>query len=159
MVGNGVKLILCVALCLGVGVLGSLFSWGTNLHEWYAYLRKPSFNPPNWVFGPVWTLLYILMGVAAFLVWQKGIGRRDVRVALGLFALQLALNALWTPLFFGWHQIGAAFLEIVLLGLAILITLTAFHRVSLPAALCLVPYVGWVGFAAVLNGSLWYLNR
>jgi translocator protein len=158
MAGQVLKLVLCVGICLGVGVLGSLFSTGANLNEWYVQLNKPPFNPPNWVFGPVWTILYILMGVAAFLVWQRGLGRKDVRVGLWLFAAQLGLNALWTPLFFGYHQIGAAFVDLVLLWLAILAVITAFHRVSIPAAICLYPYLGWVSFAASLNGSLWRLN-
>jgi translocator protein len=158
MASQAIKLVLCVGLCLGVGVLGSLFSTGESLNDWYSQLHKPSFNPPNWVFAPVWTVLYILMGVAAFLVWRQGVDRRDVRVGLWLFAAQLGLNALWTPLFFGYHQIGAAFADLVLLWLAILAVITAFQRVSTPAAVCLYPYLGWVSFAASLNGSLWRLN-
>ena len=147
-----------VLVCLGVGALGSLLSVGKNLSDWYAALNKPWFNPPNWVFAPVWTTLYVLMGVAVFLVWRKGWEHRSVRIGLVLFAVQLALNALWTPLFFGCHWIGAALIDIVLLWPAILATIAAFHRVSLLAAVCLYPYLVWVSFAAVLNFRLWQLN-
>ena len=158
MLGDKVKLLLCVLTCLGAGVLGSLFSVGQNLNDWYGRLNKPAFNPPNWVFAPVWTALYVLMGVAAFLVWRMGLGNRTVRIALVLFGLQLGLNALWTPLFFGLHWIGWALVEIVALWLVIVATVVAFHRVSLPAAICLYPYLAWVSFASVLNYSLWQLN-
>jgi translocator protein len=159
MVGNMVRLVVSILICLAAGASGAIFTTGKGLDDWYGQLNKPWFNPPNWVFGPVWIVLYILMGVAAFLAWQKGSDRRLVRIALALFVLQLVLNALWTPLFFGWHWIGMALVEIVVLWLAILATIAAFHRVSLPAALCLYPYIGWVSFAAFLNGSLWWLNR
>lgn len=156
---NLIKLVVCVGGCLAAGGLGVAFVGGRNLDEWYAGLHKPWFNPPSWVFGPVWTVLYVLMGVAAFLVWRRGTGRRAVRIALGLFVLQLVLNALWTPLFFGRHRIGGALVDIVLLWPAILATIVAFGRVSSVAALCLFPYIAWVSFAVVLNASLWWLNR
>jgi benzodiazapine receptor len=136
MLKDFVKLAVCVAVCLAAGGLGVAFVGG-GPDEWYGRLNKPWFNPPSWVFGPVWTVLYVLMGVAAFLVWRQGAGRGLVQIALGLFALQLVLNALWTPLFFGWHWIGGALVDIVLLWLAILATIVAFGRVSRPAALCL----------------------
>jgi benzodiazapine receptor len=156
--GRTLQLLVPVLVCLGVGALGSLFSMDNNLHNWYATLNKPWFNPPNWVFAPVWTTLYILMGVAAFLVWQKRLGHRSVRIGLVLFVVQLALNGLWTPLFFGCHWIGTALIDIVLLWVAILAVIVAFHRVSLPAAICLYPYLAWVSFASVLNFRLWQLN-
>jgi translocator protein len=159
MFANAVKLVVCIAVCLAAGGLGVAFVGGRNLSQWYAGLNKPWFNPPSWVFGPVWTALYVLMGVAAFLAWHRGLGQRPVQIALALFALQLVLNALWTPLFFGWHRIGAALADIVLLWLVIFATIVAFRRVSNPAALCLYPYLAWVTFAAVLNASLWWLNR
>lgn len=139
--------------CFGAASLGALFMPG----EWYASLRKPSWNPPGWIFGPVWTALYTLMAVAAWLVWQQG-GFNTHRRALTLFAVQLALNAAWTPLFFGLHWPGVAFAEIVLLWLAIAATLTAFHRINAPAAWLLAPYLAWVSFAAALNLALWRLN-
>ena len=124
---------------------------------WYASLHKPSWNPPGWVFGPVWTLIYIMMAVAAWLVWRRG-GLRVNRGPLSLFMVQLALNAVWTPLFFGLHQPGWAFVDIVLLWLAIATTITAFRRVHRGAAWLLVPYLAWVSFASVLNYTLWRMN-
>jgi tryptophan-rich sensory protein len=125
--------------------------------EWYADLNKPAWNPPGWIFGPVWTALYAMMAVAAWLVWQQG-GFVVQRRPLGMFLAQLALNALWTPLFFGLRHPGLAFAEIILLWLAILATLLAFRPVSRTAAWLLVPYLAWVSFAAVLNGTIWRLN-
>ena len=125
--------------------------------DWHAALAKPSWNPPGWLFGPVWSALYAMMAVAAWLVWKRG-GVASQRKALGLFLVQLLLNAAWTPLFFGLHQTGIAFAEILLLWLAIAATLIAFRRVSRPAAWLLAPYLAWVGFAAALNGTLWRMN-
>lgn len=142
-----------LALCFGAASLGAFFMPG----EWYATLKKPSWNPPGWIFGPVWSALYVLMAVAAWLVWQRG-GFAAQRRPLALFLVQLALNAAWTPLFFGLHWPGLAFAEIVLLWLAIAATLAAFRPVSRTAAWLLVPYLAWVSFAAVLNFTLWRLN-
>jgi tryptophan-rich sensory protein len=122
--------------------------------EWYASLRKPSWNPPSWVFGPVWTALYLMMATAAWMVWKRGGSRR----ALICYGVQLALNAAWTPLFFGLRMPGVAFVEILLLLAAIVVTAREFARVSLPAALLLVPYICWVAFASFLNFTLWRLN-
>ncbi len=121
---------------------------------WYAALTKPAWNPPAWIFGPAWTLLYTLMAVAAWLVWQRDGWRRP----LLLYGIQLALNAAWTPIFFGAHELGWALVEIVLLWAAILLTLLAFHRVSRTAGLLFVPYLAWVTFATILNFTLWRLN-
>jgi translocator protein len=140
-------------LCFSASAVGVLFMPG----EWYSALNKPAWNPPGWIFGPVWTGLYAMMAVAAWLVWQRG-GFAVQRRPLGLFLAQLALNALWTPLFFGLRQPGVAFAVILLLWLAILATLLAFRPVSRAAAWLLVPYLAWVSFAAVLNGTLWRLN-
>jgi len=142
-----------LAVCFAAASLGALFMPG----EWYASLRKPSWNPPGWVFGPVWSVLYTLMAVAAWLVWKQG-GFAMQRRPLVLFLVQLVLNAAWSPLFFGLHWPGVAFAEILLLWLAIAATMRAFHPVSRPAAWLLLPYLAWVGFAAVLNGVLWRLN-
>ena len=117
------------------------------------------FNPPAWVFGPVWTLLYVMMGVAAFLVWQRGWSAAGVKIALAFFVLQLALNGLWSVLFFGLQSPGLALIEIVLLWLAIAVTTVLFWRVTPPAGLILLPYWAWVSFATILNGSIWMLNR
>jgi translocator protein len=140
-------------LCLAAASLGAVFMPG----EWYAALKKPSWNPPAWVFGPVWSALYTMMAVAAWLVWKTG-GFAARRRPLGLFLVQLVLNAAWTPLFFGLHRPGVAFAEIILLWLAIAATLMAFRPVSSAAAWLLAPYLAWVGFAAALNGTLWRLN-
>ena len=121
---------------------------------WYDTLHKPTFNPPAWLFGPVWILLYTLMAVAAWLIWK----RSGWRLPLVLYFIQLALNALWTPLFFGAHQLGPALLEIGLLWVAILLTTLQFLRFSKAAAWLMTPYLAWVGFASFLNFTLWSLN-
>jgi translocator protein len=133
--------------------MGALFPPG----EWYAALAKPSWNPPCWIFGPVWSALYLMMAVAAWLVWKRG-GFAGQRRPLALFITQLTLNAAWTPLFFGLHRPGLAFAEILLLWLAILATLVSFLRVNKLAGWLLAPYLAWVTFASVLNFTLWRLN-
>lgn len=125
--------------------------------DWYASLQKPAWNPPSWLFGPVWTLLYLMMAVAAWRVWRRGGFGRHLR-PLGWHLLQLGLNALWTPLFFGLHQMGWAFLCIVLLWLAIAATMKAYAAADRLAALLLAPYLAWVTFASILNFALWRLN-
>ena len=148
-----IGLIFWIGVSLAAGWVGSNFLPG----DWYAALEKPSWNPPNSVFAPVWTTLYVLMGVAAWLVWRRvGVSRR--RAALGLFLFQLVLNALWSYLFFGVRSPGFALVEIVFLWGAIVATTIAFWRVSRPAGLLLMPYLAWVGFAAALNLQLWRLN-
>ena len=154
MTRQAVGLVLWLVVSLSAGWVGSRFVPG----EWYAGLDKPSWNPPSSVFAPVWSTLYVLMGIAAWLVWRKA-GFAGARVALGLFALQLVLNGLWSYLFFGAHQPGVALVEIVVLWLAILATTAGFWRVSVPAGMLLLPYLAWVGFAAALNFQLWRLNR
>ncbi|MCA8914930.1 MAG: tryptophan-rich sensory protein [Planctomycetes bacterium] len=134
--------------------LGGIFA---GPGDWYDSLRKPAFNPPGWVFGPVWTLLYAMMGTSAWLVWRRG-GFKHAGTALGLFILQLVLNAAWTPLFFGLKAPGVALVVIIALWLAILATAIAFMGRSRLAALLLLPYLLWVSYATLLNGSLWYLN-
>jgi benzodiazapine receptor len=151
---RGLGLVGWLVLCFGAAAFGSLFLPG----EWYAQLRKPAWNPPNWIFGPVWTTLYTMMAVAAWLVWSRG-GFAAQRLALGLFLLQLVLNAAWSALFFGLHNPGLAFGEIVLLWLAISGTLLAFRQAHPIAAALLLPYLAWVTFAAILNFTLWQLNR
>ena len=146
-------LILWILVSMTAGVIGSRFAPG----EWYAALAKPAWNPPAWVFGPVWSLLYLSMGFASWLVWRRE-GFQGARIALALFFVQLVLNALWSILFFGMHRPGIAFAEIVVLWLAILATTIAFARRSRTAGLLLLPYLAWVAFAAVLNWELWRLN-
>jgi len=152
------KLILCVAACLAAGAIGSIFTQQA-IPTWYATLEKPAFNPPNWVFMPVWTLLYVMMGVAAFLVWRKGLESKQVRIALIVFLVQLVLNALWSVAFFGLESPLCGLIVIVALWVAILFTVLKFYRISLTASVLLWPYLLWVSFAAVLNSSIWLLNR
>lgn len=149
--------VLWIGLCEGAGILGSLFT-SPAIPEWYAGLAKPDFTPPPWVFGPVWTTLFLLMGIAAFFVWRQGAARAEVRFALSVFAGQLALNVLWSVLFFGMRDPGLALAEIVCLWLAIAVTLFLFTRISRIAGWLLAPYLFWVGFAAALNHAIWMLN-
>ena len=138
------------------GGLGAIFTAGT-IENWYAALTKPSFNPPNWIFGPVWTMLYTFMGIAAAMIYT----RRDHplrRRALTAYGVQLALNGLWTPLFFGANALGVALAEIIVLWFAILATIVLFWRIDRRASALLWPYLAWVSFATALNYGLWALN-
>lgn len=153
-----VKLFLSIALPLLVGFTSGYFTV-TGVESWYSTIQKPSWNPPNWVFGPVWTTLYVMMGIALYLVWRGEPGGRDKKRALCLFAAQLTLNFFWSFIFFYLQEPGWAFAEIVLLWLLILATIFSFARVSRPAAWLLVPYISWVSFAAILNYAIWQLNR
>lgn len=150
---SAVALIFWLVVSMAAGWVGSRFVPG----EWYAALVKPSWNPPSWVFGPVWSTLYILMGVSAWLVWRKA-GFAGASVVLGLFVFQLVLNALWSYLFFGAHRPDLAFADIIALWLVILATTIGFWRVTVLAGVLLLPYLCWVGFAAALNLQLWRLN-
>jgi tryptophan-rich sensory protein len=140
-----------------VGIVGALTTV-TGEGSWYQGLEKPPFNPPGWVFGPVWTVLYALMGLAAFRVWREGTERRDVRTALGLFVAQLVLNGVWTPVFFGAESIVGGAVVIVALLVLLALTVRAFFRISRAAGWLLVPYLLWVAFATALNLSIWVLN-
>ena len=154
---QAVALIIAVALPLLVGALGSIVTFRA-VGDWYPRLVQPSFAPPAWVFGPVWTMLYVMMGVASWLVWRHGTGQPEVRMALILYAVQLAFNLGWSWLFFGMHRPFLALLEIVVLLVLIGVTALHFAALSRTAALLMIPYLGWVGFATVLNGALWWLN-
>lgn len=142
-----------LALCFAASGTAFFVSRG----GWYAGLHKPSWNPPAWVFGPVWTLLYVMMAVAAWLVWREGGWKQQWR-ALALFILQWLLNAMWTPLFFGMHRPGLAFAELIALWLVLVATLMSFWRVRNLAGVLLMPYLAWASFAAVLNFNIWRLN-
>ena len=146
-------LVVFLIMCFAVASIGAAFPPG----QWYAELAKPSFNPPAWVFAPVWTLLYVLMAVAAWRVWCDG-SWHEHRVALSLFVLQLGLNGLWSPLFFGLNKLGLALADLILLWLVLLATIVRFRRTSTLAAALLLPYLAWVSFAGVLNYSLMRLN-
>jgi tryptophan-rich sensory protein len=153
-----IRLVVSLALPFLAGMIGSLFTMPSIL-TWYAGLHKPFFNPPNWIFGPVWTILYVMMGIAVFLIWEKRRAQtKTVDLALGLFALQLLLNTSWSIVFFGWHQIGLGLVNIVLLWLAILLCIIRFYPISRLAAWLLGPYIVWVSFAAVLNFAIMVLN-
>jgi len=152
------KLVVGIIACLAAGAIGSIFTRGA-IPNWYATLEKPAFNPPNWVFMPVWTLLYIMMGIAAFLVWRKGLENRQVRIALIVFLVQLVLNALWSVAFFGLESPLYGLIVITVLWLAILFTTLQFYSISRVAGVLMLPYLLWVTFAAVLNESIWLLNR
>lgn len=152
------RILIAVFICLAAGFLSGLVT--TNAIEtWYVTLNKPSFNPPNWLLGPVWTVLYIVMGIAAGMVWNKGTENPEVRLALSAFIFQLGLNALWSIIFFGMKNPGLALAENALLWLSIGGCIYLFSRVSKPAAWLLLPYILWVSFAIVLNYFLWHLNR
>ncbi|MFH0777840.1 MAG: TspO/MBR family protein [Candidatus Eisenbacteria bacterium] len=151
------KFIISVAVCLLAGLVGSFFTTPA-IPGWYASLDKPWFTPPNQLFGPVWTALYVLMGVSAFLVWRRGLGTPWAQLGLLAFAVQLVLNVGWSVLFFGLRSPEGGFVEITILWVAILATLVNFRRVSRTAAVLLIPYLVWVSFAAILNFSIMRLN-
>jgi tryptophan-rich sensory protein len=147
---------LALACCYGAAAVGGLLT-AQAVDGWYPTLAKPSWNPPAWVFGPVWTVLYGMMAVAVWLVWLRR-RRQSVATPIGLFVLQLAFNAAWSPLFFGLHRPDIAFADIMLLWLALVATVWVFLRRHVTAGILLVPYLLWVSFAAVLNFAIWRLN-
>ena len=151
------KILISVAICLGIGFFSS-FATQSSIDTWYYSLNKPSFNPPNWVFGPVWTILYILMGIAAGIVWSKGFYHKWVKTALYHFIFQLLFNGLWSIVFFGFQSPGFALLVILTLIILILLTIKWFKIVSKTSAYLLYPYLFWVMFATILNISIWNLN-
>lgn len=148
------RLTLCIAVCLGAGWLGSLLT-RPALMTWYEELSKPSWTPPNWLFAPVWTILYVTMGVAAWLVWRRS---GLAGVSMRLFLLQLLLNVAWSAVFFWFRSPGWAFLEIVALWSAILFTAIAFGRAAPVAGWLMIPYLVWVSYAAALDFAIWRLN-
>ncbi len=151
------ELSLSLILCLGAGIIGSVFT-APAITSWYAFLNKPFFNPPNWIFGPVWTLLYILMGISLYLVLISKSKTNGYHQALQLFAIQLVFNILWSVIFFGLRNLLAAFLEIIILWIAILLTWQKFGKISRTAANLLIPYIAWVSFALLLNLAIVILN-
>jgi translocator protein len=150
-------LIFFILLSQAAGSLGTIFTIPA-IPTWYADLIKPFFSPPNWLFGPVWIMLYTLMGISAYLVWRKHQFDKKARVFWELFAAQLVLNALWTPLFFGAKWLGVSFFEILALWYFIMRTIKEAGKLDLYSAYILYPYLAWVSFAAVLNFALWILN-
>ena len=153
------RILYVVAICLAVGYLSSLVTQ-SSIDTWYPTLEKPFFNPPNWVFAPVWTLLFIMMGVAGGLIWNKlETNEKEVKKALFFFTAQLLLNALWSYLFFGLCNIFLALIEIILLWLVIYETYILFKKIDKKAGWLLIPYLAWVAFATLLTGAIYYLNR
>jgi translocator protein len=143
-----------VALCVAVGA-GAGFATSQSVADWYPTLAKPSWTPPSWLFGPVWTVLYVMMAVAAWLVWKRG---AMARPALLIFFLQLALNLAWSLLFFGLRSPFAGLIDIILMWITIVATILAFYSHNRIAAVLLVPYFAWVTFAAALNAAIWMMN-
>ena len=152
-----IKLIIAIAIPLLVGAVSGYFT-ATSVNGWFTTINKPSFNPPNGVFAPVWTTLYVFMGVASFLVWRSSTDSAVKRMAMTLYGLQLLLNFLWSFIFFGAHELGWALFDITLLWAMILLTIIWFRKISTSAAWLLVPYLCWVSFAAILNFAIWKLN-
>ena len=153
-----VKLIVSIVACFAAAVIGSLFTFKA-IPDWYSGLKKPRYTPPNWAFGPVWTTLYVLMGISVFLVWQNGLAINDVLLAFTLFWVQLVFNALWSIIFFGMKSKGGGVIIIITLWLLILATIIASFQVSGWAGALLIPYIIWVSIASYLNIGIWWLNR
>jgi len=151
-----IHLLVCLTLTFLVSFVGAQGSW-QGLGDWYNALAKPSFNPPNWLFAPVWTVLYLMMGIAAFLIWQSPSKSR--KLALTLYAVQLGLNGLWSWLFFAWQKLEESAIEISFLWVMIVLTMLVFFPINRRAGWLLVPYLAWVSFAAMLNWTIWSLNR
>jgi tryptophan-rich sensory protein len=151
------KLYITIGVSLLAGFIGSIFTMSA-VTTWYTTLVRPVLSPPNWVFGPVWTTLYILMGISAFLIWKNGLDRKDVRKALAVFGLQLILNTTWSIIFFNLQSPAWAFVNIVAMWIAIVWTMILFYKISRPAMWLLLPYIMWVSFAGYLNLMIWILN-
>ena len=154
---NSLKLIIAIAIPVAVGAISGFFT-ATGVESWYQTINKPSWNPPGWIFAPVWTTLYIMMGVALFLVWKSDSSDILKKTAITLFTIQLVLNFFWSFIFFDQHQIGWALVEIIAMWIFILLTIFAFGNISKLAAWLLVPYISWVSFATILNYTIWKLN-
>ena len=151
------KIIISVIACSLIGFLSG-FATASSITDWYVNINKPSFNPPNWIFGPVWTVLYIMMGIAAGLIWHEGIEKRLVKSALYVFVSQIILNAAWSLIFFGMKNPTLAFIEIIILWILIVLCISRFYKIKKIAAYLMVPYLLWVSFASVLNYCIMVLN-
>ena len=152
------KYVSAVLICFLAGGIGTLFTVSA-IPTWYATLNKPFFSPPNWLFGPAWTTLYMLMGISAATIWQKGIKNKKIKDAIYLFGIQLGLNAIWSPVFFGAKNLLLALVIIILMWIYILKTILAFRKIDKIASYLLYPYIAWVSFATVLNFAVWLLNK
>ena len=152
-----IKLLISIVVCVAVGGISGFFT-SSEITTWYAALNKPSFNPPNYLFAPVWTTLYVLMGISFWLIWKSDAQLSVKNKAMFVFAIQLILNFFWSIIFFSMHQPGYAFIEIIFLWLFILFSIITFYPISKTAAYLLIPYICWVSFASALNFSIWKLN-
>jgi translocator protein len=150
------KIILCALLSVLLGGASGIVTSG-SIQSWYPTIVKPSWNPPNWIFGPVWTLLYILIGASIAVIWHSEAENKSK--AYRLFGIQAILNLIWTPIFFGMHNLGLSFIVIILMVLFIFLTILEFYKIKRLAAYLLFPYLAWVSFATVLNGAIFWLNR
>ena len=155
---NTLKLIIAIAIPLIVGGTSGFFT-ATGVESWYQTIARPTWNPPGWIFGPVWTTLYVMMGISLFLVWKEDASVELKKIAIALFTVQLVLNFFWSFIFFNQHQIGWALVEIIAMWVFILLTIFAFAQVNKAAAWLLVPYISWVSFATILNFTIWQLNK
>jgi benzodiazapine receptor len=151
------KLLISLLLPLGLGAIAGMFTAGA-IPEWYASLNRPTFNPPNWVFGPVWTCLYILLGISLFLIWKQKTSK-ERNLAIFVFFIQMTLNFGWSFIFFYFNLIGLALLEIILLWISIVIMLVSFYKIKPMAAYINIPYLLWVSFATILNAAYYFLNQ
>jgi tryptophan-rich sensory protein len=154
---NILKLIISISIPLIIGFTSGFFTI-TGVGSWYQTIQKPSWNPPGWIFGPVWTTLYVLMGISLFLIWKSSADKEVKQTAILLFSLQLVLNFFWSFIFFNQQQVGWALVEIIVLWFAILVTIFSFSKINNTAAWLLVPYISWVSFATILNYTIWKLN-
>ena len=154
---NILKLIVSISIPLLIGFTSGFFTI-TGVGSWYQTIQKPSWNPPGWVFGPVWTTLYVMMGIALFLIWKSSANKDVKQTAILLFSIQLILNFFWSFIFFNQQQPGWALVEIIILWSAILITIFSFSKINNTASWLLVPYISWVSFATILNYTIWKLN-
>jgi benzodiazapine receptor len=154
---NPFKLIISIAICLLAGAVGSIFTV-SSVNSWYLTLVKPSFNPPSWLFAPVWTILYIMMGISLYLVWKKGTKAKEAKKGMRLFFTQLWLNLFWSLLFFGIRNPLVALIEIIILWIMILMTMIIFYKLEKKTVYLLIPYLLWVTFATILNFAIVLLN-
>lgn len=154
---NTARLIISIAIPVLIGGSAGFFT-ATGVESWYQTIQKPSWNPPSWIFAPVWTTLYVLMGIALFLIWKSAAPDTLKKTAIGLFALQLTLNFFWSFIFFKLEQPGWALAEIIVMWIFILLTIFSFAKINTTAAWLLVPYISWVSFATILNYTIWKLN-
>jgi len=155
---NILKLVFSIAICQSAGLIGALFT-ASSIKNWYNLLNQPSFRPPNSLFAPVWTTLYTLMGISLYWIWTFGMRKKEVKDALKLFVVHLTLNASWSIVFFGMHNIPLSLVNIVVLWILIVVVMIKFYKIDKKASLILLPYLAWVSFAAILNYNIFLLNR